>query len=982
MLLRLIKNFFAHRTMSSRNSKAFSAREKSEALLHQGDFRSAIPAYRNYLKDFPYDVAAMNDLGCCLANTGDDVGAATVFDQAFSLDDTYLPVVVNHAKSITDRQRSAEALPYLRQAKVYDADFYASDAVLGAIALAMGNAELACRYARRAWLASFDNLRLANCYLLNCAYHDIDEAQLAAEHRFWAETIAPHARADDAEAFDVSMEALPECSSKIRIGYWSPDFRNHSVRYFFWPLLENHDRNRFEIVLYHDIPKSDEYTAQFREKADHFIDVSALPDTGLVALIRSHHLDVLIELAGHTSNNRVNLLQERLATVQLSGLGYPPTTGLRTVDAKLLDVHIAAADCARYYAEIPLVLPNSFWCFDPMQEALIDPVPPALRNGYPTFACIGNIAKISYRTLACWAEILQRVPNARLLLRSISFNDPAAIDSMRERVAAYGIALDRVDFCGPAGGADFFASYNEVDIVLDTYPFNGGTTSCFAAYMGVPIVSLAGHSLISRMGKSILNNLDLSDWVVDDQSAYVERAVTGAADLSFLARFRVEARERFLRTALGDGKRFAEHLERSCMELLQAKRDGTLCHENAVAPLPAQELVRRAYGVLRFGQYEAAQRIVDYCLRAYPNCGTAHILNTQRLTIDAKYDEAAAYLLDRVDSFDASDRFAAWVNIARFYLLLGRNEDCRKVVKLAATTVGEDACDLVQLRMLETCLNVRAGERPVTGACWTLDGTVSITVLIVVDDPEVFVRKRDGIASRCEFPAGVNVSFLRCSEHHKARVYSAVLRESTADVVLIVHKNIEIYSASFLRDLVLAMEHCDLLGIAGARTWDRLDWRQSPAHNKVASFMVPNDEEHGGWEIQLLGMERNATVHALSVLDGSLLAINRARLAGIEGLAEFDPLLEDGAALMEEELSHRAHLAGLRLTVHQSLGVVLDWRVALRNLHLGEVRWQLTQRYGFDPLILRDEDRTIISVPVASPDEGVVVQQLFFEESI
>ncbi|NMG14908.1 hypothetical protein [Aromatoleum bremense] len=982
MLLRLVKNLFARPATSAHSSKPISTQEQAQTLFHRGDFRSAILAYRSYLEEFPHDVLALNDLGCCLANTGDDAGAAAVFDQAFSLDDAYLPVVVNHAKAIADRQMSGEALPYLRQAKVYDADFYASDAVLGAIALAMGNAELACQRAKRAWLASFDNLRLANCYLLNCAYHDIDEAQLAAEHRFWAETLAPRAQADDAETCDASLTALPERSSKIRIGYWSPDFRNHSVRYFFRPLLENHDRDRFEIVLYHDIPKSDEYTARIREKADHFIDVSDLPDARFVALIRSHQLDVLIELAGHTSNNRVNLLQECLATVQLSGLGYPPTTGLGTIDGKFLDIHLADADSARYYAEMPLVLPNSFWCFDPMEEAPIEPVPAAVRNGYPTFACIGNIAKIGDRTLACWAEILHRVPDARLLLRSISFNDPAALDAMRERVGNAGIALERVDFRGPAGGADFFASYNDVDIVLDTYPFNGGTTSCFATYMGVPIVSLAGKSLISRMGRSILNNLDLADWVVDDAAAYVERAVAGAADVSFLARFRVEARERFSRTALGNGKLFAEQLEHSCTELLQAKRDGVPCHEDAVAPLPAQELVRRAYGVLRFGQYEAAQRIVDYCLRAYPACGTAHILNTQRLTADGKYDEAAAYLLERVEGFDAGDRFAVWVNIARFQLLLGRDEECRKVVALAATAVGEDASDRAQLRMLETCLKVRAGNRAVAGARQPSVAAMRIMVLIVVDDPAAFERKRDDIASRCELPAGVGLDFLRCSEQHKTRVYSAVLREPSADIVVIVHKNIDIHSASFFRDVVSTLAHCDLLGIAGARSWDRLDWRHSPADNKAASFMVPSGEKEGCFEMQQMGLERSAAVHGLSVLDGSVLALNRARLAGIAGLGEFDPLLEDGAALMEEDLSHRAHLAGLRLAVHQSLGVVMDWRLALRNQHLGEVRWQLTQHYGFDPLTLRDEDRTIISVPVGSPDEGVAVQQLFFEDSV
>lgn len=944
----------------------------------QGDFRAAIPEYRNYLKDFPHDVPALNDLGCCLANTGDDSGAAAIFEQAFSLDDTYLPVVVNHAKSIADRQQSGEALPFLRQAKVYDADFYATDAVLGSIALAMGDAELACVRSKRAWLSSFDSLRLANCYLLNCAYHDTDEGQLAAEHRFWAETLAPLPPKADTAAAAQAQATLPERKTKTRIGYWSPDFRSHSVRYFFRPLLESHDRDRFEIVLYHDIPKFDESTERIRDKADHFFDVSGLPDADLMALMRSHELDILVELAGHTSNNRLNLLQERLATLQLTGIGYPPTTGLGTIDAKLLDVHLMDSDNAHYYSEMPLALPHSFWCFDPMEEAPINPTPPAVRNGYPTFACIGNIAKISDRTLKSWAEILQRVPNARLLLRSISFNDPAAIESMRERVADCGISLERVDFRGPAGGSDFFASYNEIDIVLDTYPFNGGTTSCFAAYMGVPIVSLAGKSLISRMGKSILNNLGLADWVVDDAGTYIERAVAASTDLATLALFREEARERLSRTPLGNGKLFAEQFERSCLDLLQAKRDGRLHYETAITPLPAQELVRRAYGVLRFGQYEAAQRIVDYCLREYPACGTAHILNTQRLTTHGKYEEAATYLLDHVDAFEPSDRFAAWVNAARFYLLLGRDDECRKVLTLAATIVGEDPCDLMQFRMLETCLNVRAGLAPPAVSNGLEDNAKSITVVIVIDDEPAFGRKCQDIATRCDIPPEFRLNFVRCSESHKGRGYAVNLRNPAADIVIVIHKNIEIHSPSFFRDVVSALEHCDMLGIAGARTWDRLDWRLSPARNKAASFMVPSDDQQRSYEIQQLGLERNSVVHGMTVLDGSLLAFDRARLADVPGVDEFDPLLEEGAALLEEDLSHRAHLGGLRLAVHQTLGVVMDWRVALKNDHLGEVRWHLTQHYCFDPLTLREEDRTIISVPVSTPSEGVAVQQIFF----
>ena len=629
MLFKLIKNIFAPQASSvQKQDDALTCLNNAKTFQQQGDWRSAIAEYRQYLEVFPHDAPVMNDLGCCLADAGDAEEASKLFEMAFSLDDSYLPVVVNHAKHLLDRQLSQEGMVFLRQAKIHDPDSAYVDAVYAGIALATGNAKIARDYNLRAWLKSFDHLRFANCYLFQSSYDDIDEARLAAEHRFWGETLTPLGNGQDGLVCPDpgTGEANQEKThGKVRIGYWSPDFRNHSVRYFFRPLLDNHDRNKFEIFIYHDFPRSDIQTKHIESKADRFFQVADLSDQKFLALIRSHQLDVLVELAGHSSSNRLNLLSQRLATLQLSGLGYPPTTGLSSIDGKLLDVHIDDIDSARFYTEKPLVLPGSFWCFDPKEEAHINPEPPVVRNGYITFACVGNIAKITSRILDCWAQILSAAPTSKLLLRSISFNDSAAEDFMRQQIESAGIPLDRVDMLKPAAGQAYFESYNDIDIVLDTSPFNGGTTTCFATYMGVPVVTWAGQSLLSRMGQSILNNLDLADWVVSDANGYVERAVQGARDVSFLRQFRGESRERFVRTALGNGALFAREFEESATAMLNAKRSGTLNHVCLVDTLPAQDILHRAYTVLRYNQMAAAERIIDYCLRAYPDCGTAHI---------------------------------------------------------------------------------------------------------------------------------------------------------------------------------------------------------------------------------------------------------------------------------------------------------------------------------------------------------------------
>ncbi|MDB5814912.1 MAG: hypothetical protein JWN23_2029 [Rhodocyclales bacterium] len=981
MLMRFIKSAFTRKISHlSQSPTQLSPLQKANQFNEQGDRRSAITEYRKHLEAFPHDVPALNNLGCCLVDIGDNEGAAKLFELAFALDDSFLPVVINHAKLLNDLYRSDEGLVFLRQAKASNENFPNVNAVYAGAALQKGDTKLARQHTLKAWLTSFDTLRFANCHLFYCAYADIDEAQLAAEHRFWSATLAPLTKRADEVPPEVPDLAPRKTPGRVRIGYWSPDFRNHSVRYFARPLLENHDHEKFEVFIYYDFPISDAQTENIKANADRFFSVSELSDTKLFSLIRSHELDVLVELAGHSSANRLNLLQERLATLQLTGLGYPPTTGLSTIDGKLLDAHMIDADSSRYYTETPMVLPTSFWCFDPKEDVSIVAEPPVERNGYFTFACVGNIAKINTRILLCWANILCRVPDSKLVLRSISFGDPAAEEYMCRRLEEADIALDRVEFHKPAAGTAYFESYNDIDIILDTYPFNGGTTTCFATYMGVPAVSMAGKSLISRMGQSILNNLELSDWVVGNEAEYVERAVAGAHDVAFLKRFRIEARERFARTALGNGDLFAREFEAACISMLEAKRAAILNKTSQVDTLPAQEILQRAYAVFRFGQNEAAKRIVDHCLSAYPDCGTAHILWTQRLTTEGRFEAAANYLLERLSRFTPNEQIAALVNVARFYLQADCVQKARDAIVHAQTIETKDLYDLLQIRMLNVCIQARDYDQNALVTQPALPKRIQIDVYIICNDETVFQSMRTGIEARCQLPHGLYVNFFQCRENRKEPTYNQAIYESSADLVLWMHKNIEIHSPNFFGDVVAALEYCDILSFAGARRWERMDWRLSESENKAASFLVPSGEKSGNYEVQVMGSNLQRVVENMCVLDGSLMVIRRASLEQRERI-QFDALLEGGAALMEEDFSHKAYQAGLQLAVHQNLGLIMDWQTSLLTEHLEEARWQLAQGLGLDPFAAdQKEDRTIISTPVSTPAEGVAVQRLFFKD--
>jgi protein O-GlcNAc transferase len=988
MLFDAIKKLLFRRTPQQSLDEQHTSFVNVELIHYSGDFRTAIAEYRKHLERFPYDVSALNNLACCLDEIGDSEGGGALLELAVSLDDTFRPALVNNARYLLGKQRLDDALKYLRQAKVHapeDSNILISYA---SIALNKGDAEMARRHSRNAWLGMFDNLRAANCFIFNSTYADIDEALLAAEHRFWAETILPlpapaesdsSATPDGEEKAYMQPVVLPAKGHKIRIAYWSPDFRNHSVRFFSLPLLENHDRERFEIIAYHDSPHSDERTDDVKKCCDFFIPVSEMPDEHLLKMMRSHQLDILVELAGHTSSNRINLLQQRLATRQLTGLGYPPTTGLNSFDGKFLDSHIVSANSARYYTEPPLVL-DSFWCFDPKEDPEICMDPPVIKNGYVTFACVGNIAKISRPIMECWAKILERVPDSRLLIRSISLKDTAATKYISDRFQQAGLDLARVDLLGPAGGAEFFASYNDVDIILDTFPFNGGTTTCFATYMGVPVLSMAGQSLLSRMGKSILSNLGLQSWVVTNHEQYVEQAVMHAQDVEFLSGFRSQARSLYSASSLGNGKLFARDFEKHCVALLSEDK---VPPQHQVAALPAEEIVARIFTVMRYGQFEAAMRIVDHCLREYPDCGAAHVLWTYRLTEQQKFAEAIAYLEERQSNFSSPDQFTALLNIARFNILLNQPLAAKDAIDRMSVCTSHSLKDQLYSRMLHAYLAVikpTAHEEPIIVAKpASVKG--SVAVLIVCDDLERYDEIKNSMQKTCKKVDGMIVSYEQCDEKNRCQSYREHLKNDKNDIVIVIQKNIELHNKNFFSDIASALEKFDIVSFGGAMCWDRLDWRHSPAKNKAISFLIPSGEAEGFCEINFAGFDTASLVGGMVVLDGNFLAIKTAALRSLDISSLFDPMLEGGGILQEEYFSHAAFGAGLTLAVHQSLGVFHDWRISMEYDNVEDARWHITEKMSFDPFMEDGDDRSVVSMPLPSTEQAMQVLERFLNIS-
>jgi protein O-GlcNAc transferase len=344
----------------------------------------------------------------------------------------------------------------------------------------------------------------------------------------------------------------------LLVGYVSPDFRTHPGGNFLSPMLLNHDQRQFRTVAYYSNDIEDAFTQLASRTAHSWVPCRGMSDEDLARRIHADRIDILVECAGHMAMNRLGVFARKPAPIQVSFPLYPNTTGLETIDYRVGDPYFTPPWLDRFYAERIMRLPETCACYYPGYEA-VEPAEalPALANGLVTFGSFNNIAKISPTTVRLWAAVLRAVPASRLLIkwRGLDVADPVWLSS---RFAAEGVG-DRVTYLGHSPGV--YAPYRQLDICLDPFPANGGTTSCDALWMGVPVVTLAGDTTFARAGLGVLTNAGLAELVAHDEQDYVARAAALARDLPRLAALRQGLRQRFKASPMMDGERYMRHLE-------------------------------------------------------------------------------------------------------------------------------------------------------------------------------------------------------------------------------------------------------------------------------------------------------------------------------------------------------------------------------------------------------------------------------------
>lgn len=543
--------------------RAASAQPGSAATLNllgvayrqSGRLADAIARLSAAAKLDPRFFDAQVNLGSALLDAGDHDAALACYRKAIALDPRAASAHNNLGNLYREMRRPTEAIAAYRAALALDPRHARAHANLGNMLRELGDAEAAVAEFRASLSLAPDRPEVWSNLLLTMNGSDrATTGEIAAEHRAFG---AHFARL---------LPPLPPRTepavraSRLRVGYVSADLRKHAVATFFEPLLDAHDRARVEVFCYYNQPRGDEVTERIRARAEHFLPVAGVSDRQLAERIRADGIDVLVDLTGHTADNRLPLFFLKPAPVQCTWLGYLGGTGVPTIDWRITDAWATPEDAQNPPGiEPPWRLPRTQWCYRPYaQSPEVGPLP-ASGAGHVTFACLNGPGKSSPATLAAWSAILRAVPASRLIL--LASPDAGRVDALRRHFAQDGIDAARIELVARMPLADYLALYHRADIGLDTFPYTGGTTTCDAAWMGVPVITLPADRPFAGSGATILANLDLRDLVATTPQDYVARAVALATDHARLAQLRSGLRERMRASPLTDATGFARDFE-------------------------------------------------------------------------------------------------------------------------------------------------------------------------------------------------------------------------------------------------------------------------------------------------------------------------------------------------------------------------------------------------------------------------------------
>jgi protein O-GlcNAc transferase len=571
---------------------------RGTALTGRCNFVAALDAFKRGLALQPNYAQAHNNIGAVLRPLGRHAEAADHYRNAIRLRPDYAEAYANLANVLVDLNLVEEARAAAERAVALKPDYAIGHNNLGAVLQRYGQygkaIEALCRalelrpaypdalcnmgevlkesgraaeaigFYRKAIELSPDEAGMgSNMLLALCNIETLTPAMIFEEHRAWGKIVSARVTVDG--QIDPFENRDHSSARRLRVGYLSSDFRRHSVAYFLEPILEFHNPKVVESVCYSNLTgPGDSVTERLRGFASDWCDVAGLNDASLTKLIRDDEIDILVDLSGHTRGNRLSVFARRAAPLQMSYLGYPATTGLATVDWRLSDSWADPLNMTEaFHSERVLHLANGFLCYRPDPEAPEVEPPPVFGNGHITFGSFNSMAKLTPTAIKTWAQILLRVPGSRLVLKSKAISDPDTRRRLYQRFAERRVDADRLGLFGWVVDGDPLTAYHGIDIGLDSFPYNGTTTTCEAMWMGVPVIALAGDWHAARVGVSLLTRTGMDAFLARSPENYVDIAVNLASRPEVLAELRRDMREKIIGSGLCDGPAFVGQLERA-----------------------------------------------------------------------------------------------------------------------------------------------------------------------------------------------------------------------------------------------------------------------------------------------------------------------------------------------------------------------------------------------------------------------------------
>jgi protein O-GlcNAc transferase len=556
-------------------------------LKEQGKFAEAITTYKKAIRIKPDFAEAHYNLGNVLLEQKRLEEAIASYKKVIALKPDYGDSLNNLGNALRSQGNLAEAIVYFKQAIANKPNYADAISNLGATLKDQGKLFDAIVYFKKALANKPDYVLAHSNLLLTMHYLECDPGELFNEHKSWNARHVAHL-----PGFKQQKQWNPEQKKRLRIGFISSDFRTHSVSYFLKPLFDSHDRQKLAFYCYSNSNQEDNVTLLLRKKTEGWQNIVGISDLEVATMIRRDGIDILIDLAGHTKGNRLPIFARKPAPVQVTWLGYPNTTGMTSMDYRFTDKVADPPGLAdRLNVEKLFRLPNGFLCYQPFGDTPAVAPSPVQINKHVTFVSFNNLSKISVAVIEVWAKILKAVPNSKLLIKNKSLNCQKVRRRYKSLFKKQSIDSQRLIFLHLTPSThEHLATYGQGDISLDTFPYNGTTTTCEALWMGVPVIVMRGDRHASRVGASLLNQVGLEELIGEDVNEYIEKAVSLAKDRPRLKKLRQGMRTRMEQSPLCDGKGFAGQIATAFDQMWQTWLDSPDKTPGSDPPLAVRKL--------------------------------------------------------------------------------------------------------------------------------------------------------------------------------------------------------------------------------------------------------------------------------------------------------------------------------------------------------------------------------------------------------